>query len=154
MSIRSDFGNYASGVGSTLEEIFSGAASTLSSIFNVSGTLIGNIFSGGFTGISEDGLDELKSGIEKLITELESHIKSFNGSQLERAIKGPMLQATNSYFDAVKEYLSKYVAGLKASIKDIEMAKANFSQGAQAAASDITKDIEDVRAAAQNIDLG
>lgn len=153
MSIRSDFGDFSNLTAVSLDTLFSAGKNALNSILGIGATLGGNLFSGGFTGISEEGLTELKSKITDLITELEDHIKEFNGHQLETAIKGPLLQATEDYFTEVKNYLSRYVEGLKASINDIETARINFNQGASNAAKDVVSDAQDVKAAGENIKL-
>ena len=153
MSIRSTSGNFLRNFKDNISSLLSSSKSRLDSIVGQAKTSLGNLFSGGFTGMSESGMETLVQEIDKYCQSIEAKIAEFNEKgDIEVALKGDVQVAAMDFVAAIKELLQAYVSTMRQEVSEAREAYQNFlaagkqiSQDVQSAASDIRSNAADIR---------
>lgn len=126
-------------------------------IANVVGSVkksIGNIFNGGFAGMSEAGMSELASEINKYCKRIEAKIAEFNEhGDIEVALKGDVQVAALDFVAAIKELLRAYVSTMRQEITEAKEAYQNFLAAGRQISQDIQSDAGEIRSNASDIRL-
>ena len=152
MSIQSTVGNITHSVQDGFNEISNRASSTLQGIVGTISTSVTNLYSGGFVGLSREGMAELDTALEEYIGELEETINGFNEeADAGDAYAGQIKTAVHEYVVAVQALLSAYVTRLRQEIDEANEAFNNMHQADQDISQNVTSDAGDVTSDAQSI---
>lgn len=113
-----------------------------------------NIWSGGFAGMSETGLIELKNQLTSYCNDIQDLIGSFDQTgDISTALKGEVQTAAYEFIGAVKELLQAYVSRMRQEIAEVDEAYQNFMTGAKSISQDVKADASDIRSNASSIRL-
>ena len=103
-SIRSTVGNIAHNVQDTINSVLTTAKTQIENIVGGAQTQLTNIWSGGFTGMSETGINELKTQLTNYCNEVQDLIDSFDQTgDITSALKGDVQTAAYEFIDAIKK---------------------------------------------------
>ena len=154
MSIQSTVGNIKHSVGDTVSTVVSQGKSRLASIVNSTTTSFRNVWSGGFAGMSDTGIQELKNQLNKFCKEIDDLISSFDQEgDITQALKGDPQTAAYEFIDAVKKLLVAYVSQMRKEISEMDDAYASFVESGKSIASDVNAAAQDIRANAEAIKI-
>ena len=152
MSIQSTVGNLVHSVQDGWDDVSNRAASSLTGIVGTLSTAVTTLYSGGFVGLSREGMAELDSALETYIGELEDIINGFNEeADAADAYAGQIKTAVHEYVVAVQALLSAYVTRLRQEIDEANEAFNNMNQADQDISQNVTSDAADVTSDAQSI---
>lgn len=154
MSIRSTVGNITHSVQDTLSSVLTTAKTQIENIVGTTTTSLTNIWSGGFTGMSESGMAELKTQLTNYCQEIQELIESFDQTgDITVALKGDVQTAAYDFIAAIKTLLQAYVSTMKQEIAEADEAYRNFLASGQSIAQDVSDAASDIRSNASNISL-
>ena len=153
MNIEQIIGDFNRNVGNTV----SGIINQTSGIFRqMSQAIVATdkvMWTGGFAGISEQGMHDLDSVIENYIIGCQDCVKQLNTEGISaEALKGPgIMEAVTAYINGVKDLLNAYIYTLNAEKKEMWNAYNNYKKAAQSIASSVSSDAQKIRDNASNI---
>lgn len=154
MSIRSTVGNIQHNVGDIISGAHNTARTQLSNIVGSAQTALTNVWSGGFTGMSDTGIAELKTQLTNYCQEVQDIISGFDQTgDITSALKGEPQDAAYEFIEAIKELLQAYVSTMKQEIDEMDEAYNNFVQSGTSIASDVRSHANDIRTDANSIRL-
>ena len=154
MSIQSTVGNIKHNIGDNVSTVVSQGKSRLESIINSTTTSFRNVWSGGFAGMSDTGIQELKNQLNKFCKEIDDLISSFDQEgDITQALKGDPQTAAYEFIDAVKKLLVAYVSQMRKEISEMDDAYASFVESGKSIASDVNAAAQDIRANAEAIKI-
>lgn len=154
MSIRSFLGNTVNVIGDTASSVINSARITLENIVGTVTTGFSTLWEGGFTGMSAQGVEDLKSALQKYCGDIEGIISGFDQTgDISSALKGDAQQAAIDFIDAIKAMLEAWVTQIKANIAELEEAYKLFSEDNKSIAQDIQQAASDIRQNAEQIRL-
>lgn len=154
MSIRSTVGNIAHNVQDRLSSILTTGKTQIENIVGSVTTSLSNIWSGGFTGMSESGMTELKTQLTNYCQEVQDLIDGFDQTgDITSALKGDVQTAAYDFIDAIKKLLQAYVSTMKQEIAEADEAYQNFVSSGQSIAQDVQAAASDIRSNASSISL-
>lgn len=154
MSVRSSLGNLSFDVQDVLSSLITSAKTQVSNIVGSVTTSLSNIWDGGFTGMSEAGLAELKIQLTNYCQEIQDLIGGFDQTgDITAALKGDVQTAAYDFIAAIKVLLQAYVSTMKQEIDEIEEAYQNFLRSGQSISQDVKSDASDIRSNANSISL-
>ncbi|MBQ6841577.1 MAG: hypothetical protein IJO63_05660 [Bacilli bacterium] len=152
ISLSSFFDNIGNDVENWFENLFSGAKTQLENVVGSVTTGFSNLWSGGFAGISESGVEDIKAALKTYCDAIEEQIATFDEEgNISNAYKGEIQTAAREFIRAIKQILQAYVSTMKVSIEDATNAYNNYKAAASDISQDVTADAADVRAQAQSI---
>ena len=112
MSVRSTLGNLAFNVQDLISSVLTSAKTKISNIVGKATTSLTHVWDGGFTGMSEGGIAELKITLTKYCREVQDLIDSFDQTgDITSALKGDVQTAAYDFIDAIKKLLQAYRSG-------------------------------------------
>ena len=154
MSIQSTVGNIKHNIGDNVSTVVSQGKSRLASIVNSTTTSFRNVWTGGFAGMSDTGIQELKNQLNKFCKEIDDLISSFDQEgDITQALKGDPQTAAYEFIDAVKKLLVAYVSQMRKEISEMDDAYASFVESGKSIASDVNAAAQDIRANAEAIKI-
>lgn len=152
MSVQSVVGNFTRGINDPISNIISGAKANFDGIIGTAQAQLGSFWSGGFVGMSESGMEQLKQAIETYCVEIEGIINDFNAEgDIDNALKGEVNVAARDFIRAVKELLKAYVSRMRQEKMDADTAWKNWQQASQEIGQSVTSDAEQIRSNAASI---
>lgn len=154
MSIRSTIGNITRNVQDTLSTTLTTAKTQIENIVGSTTTSLSNIWSGGFTGMSETGIAELKTQLTNYCQEIQDIIEGFDQTgDITSALKGEVQTSAYDFIAAIKTLLEAYVSTMKQEIEEADEAYQNFLTSSQSIAQDVNDAASDIRSNASSISL-
>ena len=154
MSLQSGLGNFTAKISDSLDSIFASAKAGIENAIGSVKSGFTNVWSGGFSGINENGVSDLKVAIEKYCTDVETIIASFDeAGNISNALKGKINEAAREYIIQVKELLKAYVSNMRQNLRDLDSALEAYQQSAQSVAQNIQSDAQSIRDSANSIRL-
>ncbi len=154
MSIRSTIGNFSYSVKDVLSTTLTTARTQINNIVGTTTTSFSNLWDGGFTGMSESGIAELKTQLENYCQEIQSIINGFDQTgDITMALKGEVQTAAYDFIEAIKVLLQAYVSTMKQEIAEAEDAYRNFVSSGQSISQDVRDAASDIRSNASSISL-
>ncbi len=152
MSIRSVTNNTISTVGDSIATLVTNAKSAISNIVGTATTGIGNLYSGGFVGMSREGIEQLNTAVENYCQTIEEAIKEFNDEASRAdAYAGEISDAVHAYVEGMKEILSAYVSTMRKDQEEAAKAFNEFHSQEQSIAQDVSSDAADIKSNAESI---
>ena len=136
MSIRSTVGNMNHSFKDTISSTLSSVKTRLENIVGSTSTALSNIWEGGFTGMSEAGMTELKSSLTTYCQDIEDLISGFDQSG-----------------DITSALLQAYVSTMKQEIAEADQAYQNFLKSGTSISQDVTGSASEIRSNASEIRL-
>ena len=108
-----------------------------------------------FTGMSQEGMEKLKTSVATHCTKVDEIVDNLNeNAVLDDALKGTKLTvACGDFVSAVKKLLKAYVSRRKIEIEEVESAWINYSQADIEAGTQTSSDAESIRNNATTINL-
>ena len=132
-----DVGNNVKDVTSSIKNSITGA------------TTPSKIYDGGFAGMNESAIEDVKANIKKYIQEMQSSVNSFDdGKEIDTFLKGETNAAAREYVKSVKELMSTYLTGLDQVASGLDSAYAQFQESAKAIATTTMSDADALRSKA------
>lgn len=154
MSIKSTIGNFSHSVQDTISSTLTTAKTQIENIVGSTTTGLSNIWNGGFTGMSESGMSELKTQLEAYCREVQDLINGFDQTgDITSALKGDVQTAAYDFIAAVKDLLQAYVSTMKQEIREADEAYQNFLKSSQSISQDVSDAASDIRSNASSISL-
>lgn len=154
MSIKSTIGGFIRDVQDNLSSILVTAKTQIEGIVGGIGASLSDIWSGGFTGMSEAGIAELKVQIGKYISDVQALIDGFDQTgDITSALKGDTQTAAYDFIAAIKKLLQAYVSTMKQELAEVDEAYTNFMASSQSIAQDVNEAASDIRSNASQISL-
>lgn len=156
MSIRSSISNITHTTEDKLTSILTMGKTRLDNIVGKTTTAlsVSNIWSGGFTGMSEDGIANLKSYLSTYCEDIQATIDGFDQTgDITSALRGDVQTAAYDFIDAIKKLLQAYVSTMRQEIDEADEAYKNYTSAAKSIAADTTSDASDIRKNADSIRL-
>lgn len=154
MAISNVVGNFTHNVRDSLSTTLTTAKTQIENIVGSTSTSLSNVWSGGFTGMSDAGMSELKTQLTTYCQEIEDLIESFDQSgDITSALKGDVQTATYDFIAAIKTLLKAYVSTMKQEIAEADEAYNNFLQAGQSISQDVNDAASDIRSNASSIRL-
>ena len=154
MSIRSTVGNITHSVKDTLSSTLTTAKTQIENIVGNTTTSLSNIWSGGFTGMSETGIADLKTQLTSYCKEIQDLIDGFDQTgDITSALKGDAQEAASDFIAAIKTLLQAYVSTMKQEIDEADEAYNNFVASGKSIATDVKDAATDIRSNASSISL-
>ncbi len=143
----SNVGNLGAAAANTVNGYGSAA---LANIATIPGNLIGD-----FTGLSDQGLEELKTAIDAFCTKINNQIDAINTeADAAKGFAGPKIQeGIQQFVVACKELLVAWVNALQAEKGRVDKAFEEWTSGMSGVQSNIESAAEDVRSQAAQINL-
>ncbi len=142
MSIKSYVGNVVRNVENQIDNVKTKASSVVSK-FGATATSFTSKFSGGFTGMSESGFQQLQQSIETYVSGLESDLETAcntNKAKIDKGYKGTNIEAAVSeYIEAERDLFKAYVNSIRQEINDASKA---YRELGKTINSDIVNDID------------
>ena len=135
--------NYVTGkITQVTKDIKAGISNTITS---------SNVYDGGFAGMSETAVEEVKADVKKYIEQLKSSVSSFDDlKEIDTFLKGETNTAAHEYVQAMKDVMGTYLESLNDVAKDIDAAYQSFKQQSSSIASATSNSAQDLRAQAAN----
>ena len=153
-SVRSTVGNITHNVQDNLANVLNIAKTQIENIVGTTKTSLTNIWSGGFTGMSEAGMQELKTQLSNYCQKIQDLIAGFDQTgDITSALKGEVQTAAYEFIDAIKELLQAYVSTMRQEIQEADEAYSNFMSSAQSISQDVSSSASDIRSNASSIRL-
>ena len=153
-SIRSTIGNMTHNVQDTLSSVLTTARTQIENIVGSTTTTLSNLWSGGFTGMSESGIAELKIQLSNYCQDVQNLIDSFDQTgDITSALQGDVQTAAYDFIAAIKTLLQAYVSTMKQEITEVDEAYQNFIASGQSISQDVTSAASDIRSNASSISL-
>lgn len=154
MSIRSTVGNIAHNVQDRLASVLSSERTKIENIVGTTTTSLSNIWSGGFTGMSETGIADLKTNLTNYCQKIEDLIGEFDQTgDITSALKGDVQTAAYDFIAAIKTLLQAYVSTMRQEIDEVDEAYRNFVASGQSISQDVNAAADDIRSSASSISL-
>lgn len=154
MSIRSTVGNFTHSVQDNISSLLATAKTQVENIVGSTTTSLTNIWSGGFTGMSESGMAELKTQLSNYCQEIQDLIESFDQTgDITMALKGDVQTAAYDFIAAIKTLLQAYVSTMRQEIEEADEAYRNFMASGQSISQDVSDAASDIRSNANSIRL-
>lgn len=154
MSLQSFVGDALRGAQNTLSDVFSSAKGTLENIVGSTSTALTNVWSGGFAGISETGIVDLKNALNNYINNIEATIASFDeAGNIENALKGNIQTAAQDFIAAIKQLLQAWVTQMRVNLADLDSAYKNYTEAAADLSTQTSSNADSIRSQAQEIRL-
>ncbi len=155
MGIQSIIGDVKSNVGQRITSVLDTMYGQVSGLANNAGTFVANVWDGGFAGINESGLADLKQAIESYKNANIDLINEYNeAADLDVTFKGDVQAAVQEFVRNTKELLNAWVSAVEFWSKELDEYALNYKAGASNLASNISSDAQEVKAAASDVDLG
>lgn len=153
-NIKSTVGNITRGVDAFSSGKITLVKSKIESLIGNTTASLSNIWSGGFTGMSESGMLELKDALSKYCDEIQAKIDSFDQTgDITSAFKGRIQEGMYDFIDATKLLLQSYVSTMRVEIDEAEEAYKNFAGSDLSISQDIQSAAQDIRSNASSIRL-
>lgn len=154
MSVKSTINNLVHDVDDNLSSAITTAKSSIQNIVGTVKTSLSNVWSGGFTGMDEKGLAELKTQIKNYCNDIQSIINEFDvDGNIEVALKGLIQEGAQDFIKAIKDILNAYVSTIKEELDVVDEAYSNFSKSALQIKTDVVADAEQIRSDANKIKI-
>ena len=154
MSLQSFIGDAVRGAQNSITEVFASAKGALENIIGSAASALTNVWSGGFAGISESGIEELKTALNTYIETIEASIASFDEvGNIENALKGDIQVAAQEFIAAIKQLLQAYVTQMRVNRDDLDSAYSNYTQAASDLSTQTSSNADSIRSQAQEIRL-
>ena len=154
MSLRNFAGNVAASIQNSVEIALNSVKSRVSSVTSTVTTAASNVFSGGFVGINESNISELKTAIDNYCNTIEDAIAGFNAAaQTDAAYKGAIAEGVSEYILSIKEMLQAYVSQMRIELTNLDQYVAAYKQHASSMATDISADAQALRSEATSIKI-
>lgn len=154
MSIRSTVGNFAFNVQDNISSVLTTTRSQIENIVGSTTTALSNVWSGGFVGMSQSGMDDLKTKLTDYCDGLQLAIDGFDqNGDITSALQGEVQTAAYDFIAAVKELLQAYVSTLKQEIAEADQAYNNFMSSGKSISQDVENAASDIRSNASQISL-
>ena len=152
--IRSTTGNITHNAPDNMASNLSNSKQFVESVIGKIGMQFTQLWSGGFRGMSEQGIAELKTQITKYCESVQDVINSFDQTgDITSALKGEVQTAAYDFIAAIKELLQAYVSTMRQEIQEVQEAYDNFVKAGSSIASDVRSNADDVRSDAARISL-
>ena len=152
MSLRSSVNNAVSGVGSNIDAALNSASTFLDNLAGRTTTAVGHMFDGGFVGMCESGMGDIKTAINKYCDGIEEIIKGFDETgDITVAFQGKSQAAAQDFIRAIKDFLAAYATQMKEDIREAEDAYKAFEAADIDTAKSVKSDADDIRAEAAKI---
>ena len=153
-NIQSTIGNITRGVEAFSSGKLTNLGTQIESIVGNATASLSNIWAGGFTGMSESGIIELKDALTKYCDEIQAKIDSFDQSgDITSAFKGKSQTAVYDFISAIKSLLQAYVSTMRVEIDEAEEAYKNFANSDQSIAQNVQSAADEIRSNANSIRL-
>lgn len=154
MSLKTFTENLGNGIANRVNQAVTHAKSAIGNIIGTAKASFTSIWDGGFAGISEQGIEELKNALKQYCAAIEDHIASFNTAvPTEGAFAGPIRDASVDYLESIKDLLKAYVSTMKVNLDDLDAAFAAYMKQSNELAANIRSDAESIRSQAAQIKL-
>lgn len=154
MNIRSTSGNILHNVQDNLSSALISGKTAIENIVGTATTSLSNIWGGGFTGMSKEGIEELKTSLNKYCQEIEELIGGFDqNGDITMALQGDTQTAAYDFIDAIKQLLQAYVSTMRQEIDEADEAYNNFAMSSQSISQDVESAAQDIRSNASQIRL-
>ena len=112
------------------------------------------LWSGGFVGMSEQGVADIETALENYIAEIQGIIDGFDPEgDISVALAGAPKTAAYDFIQAVKLLLQAYVSTMRAEKAEMREAYDNFIKAGQNVSTQVTQDAEQIRQDAQTIKM-
>lgn len=112
------------------------------------------IYDGGFAGMNESAIEDVKANIKKYVQEMQASVNSFDdGKEIDTFLKGETNAAAREYVKSVKELMSTYLTGLDQVASGLDSAYAQFQESAKAIATTTMSDADALRSKATGKNL-
>lgn len=156
MALRADLGNTVKGIGDRISTFINTAKNTVETTIGTVTSHVGSIWSGGFSGMSEAGKEDLKTAMQQYINTVNDIINGFNAEgQIDNALKGTELETgVHEFLNSMKKLFTAYVEALKLEQDELEEAYntwVNKNQGSLV--TQIQSDKQEIEKAAANVEL-
>lgn len=126
-------------------------------IKNITGNSKGyfnTLWDGGFAGISETGVADLKLALNNYASLIEEHIALFNASAyLDESLSGQISDAVNAYIEEIKGILKAFVSQIRVNVSDLDMAYDAYMSQSLELTKSIYYDNDDIRNVSKSINL-
>lgn len=153
-NIRSSIGNIGHNVMDSLSSVLTTSKTQIENIVGGATTSLSNVWSGGFTGMSETGVAELKTQLTTYCENIQALIDGFDQTgDITSALKGEVQNAAYDFIAAIKTLLQAYVSTMKQEIDEVEEAYQNFVNSGRSIAQDVQAAASDIRSNASSISL-
>lgn len=152
MSVQSVLGNLKHEFDDRVNDALTGGKAFFDNLVGTTSASMGNMWSGGFVGMSESGMEQLKQAIETYCKEIEAIIDEFNEEgDIDNALKGEVNTAARDFIRAVKQLLQAYVSTMRQGKDEANEAWNNWKQASQDISQNVTSDAEQIRSNAKQI---
>ncbi len=153
-NIRSTVGNITHNVQDTISSVLNTASIKMENIVGTVQTGLTNMFSGGFIGMSADGMAELTNILRNYCEEVQGIISGFDQTgDITSALKGDVQDAAYDFIAAIKQLLEAYVSRMLQEIDEANQAYENFMKSGQSISQDVQTAAQDIRSNADEIRL-
>lgn len=117
-----------------------------------------SIFSAGadFAGMDSKNIPAFHAAVDKYREGIQGIIEKFTAiseSQMGTTYKGDVAEAASNFLESMKVLLRKYVAAIDIEKKEITDANTRWLEAAGTIASNVTSDSDQIRSAANGIDI-
>lgn len=154
MSLQSMFNNAVNTAGDAVSSVINSSKVTLQNIVGTASTSLSNLWDGGFTGMSTQGVDDLRAALQKYSADIEALIAGFDEKgDISAALKGDTEAAAVEFIEAIKSLLQAWVTRIKQGIVDLDKAHAQFLEDNSEIATDVKQKAQDIRQNAEAIRL-
>ena len=111
-----------------------------------------NLWAGGFLGMSDKGIEILKTELQNFIGELQDVASQFNeNGSIEMAFKGTVKEAVQDYIKSIKELINAYVTVVNNGVHDADTAFENWKTENKTISGAVGEKAQSVRANANSI---
>lgn len=153
-SIRSTIGNFEHLVHDTISSVLASARTQIQNLVGTATSRLSNIWSGGFTGMSEQGMADLKAQLSSYCQDVQDLIDSFDQTgDITSALRGEVQTAAYDFIAAIKSLLQAYVSTMRQEIDEADEAYRNFASSDKSISQDVESSASDIRSNANNIRL-
>ncbi len=137
-----------------IADVFASAKVKRDMIMSTFQTNLKRVFGGGFAGISEQGVAELKQQIDTYCQDISDLINGFNvDGDISVALKGSVKDAAFEFIVAIKELLVAYVDAMKVEKDDLQRAYDEYVQKTGEISQGVSGKAQEIRDAAKNVTL-
>ena len=153
MNIRDLLNNIETKTFNNPQNRVAGALNNIRNLFGSTSASLTHVWNGGFAGIDEAHLNDLKIAMNNYINSIQESINEFNEiSAMATAYKG-MDSAITEYISSIKSLLNAYVSTLRKDIVEADMAFQNYQLAAKSIAVGLSSDAQIIRSQAGQIEL-
>lgn len=111
-----------------------------------------DMWRGGFLGMSDKGMEALKSALGRFLKELQDVADAFNeNGSIEMAFQGSVKDSVQRYIASIKELIKAYITIINNGIKDADNAYANWIEKNTAISSNVEDETQSIRSQAESI---